>query len=81
MVLVWLSLWPPMMFPFALILFFFIPPGSTTLPPGLLMPLDHSSSTCMGCFGHPVSVEAEGLRKGLGMGKGGKEEGIKQVQC
>lgn len=55
-------------------LFFLIPPGSTTLPPGLLVPLDHSSSTCMGCFAHPVSVEAEGLRKVLAWGKEGRKE-------
>ncbi|RMC08206.1 hypothetical protein DUI87_14447 [Hirundo rustica rustica] len=38
--------------------------GSTTLPPGLLMPLDHS--TCMSSSGHLVSVEAGGLREVLG---------------
>lgn len=30
--------------------FFSIPPGSTTLPPGLLVPLDCSRSTCVGSF-------------------------------
>lgn len=70
--LVWLNLWPPIVFPFALFFFFFIPPGSTTLPPGLLMPLDHS--TCMSSFGHPVSVEAGGLREALGWGKEGREK-------
>lgn len=69
--LVWLSLWPPTVFPFTLI-FFFIPPGSTTLPPRLLLPLDHS--TCMGSSGHLVSVEAGGLRKALGWGKEGRKE-------
>lgn len=55
-----------------LILFFLIPPGSSALPPGLLMPLDHS--TCMSSFGHPVSVEAGGLRKVLGWGKEGRKK-------
>lgn len=61
-----LNFWPPILFPFTPI-FVLIPPGSTTLPPGLLMPLDHS--TCMSSFGHPVSVEAGGLREVLGWGK------------
>lgn len=50
--LVRVSLWPPIMFPFALIFFFFflIPPGSTALPPRLLVPLDCSRNTCVGSF-------------------------------
>lgn len=50
--LVRVNLWPPIMFPFALIFFFFffIPPGSTTLPPRLLVPLDCSRNICVGSF-------------------------------
>lgn len=40
------------------------------------MPLDHS--TCMGSFGHPVSVEAGGLRKVSGWVKEGMK---KEYKC
>lgn len=48
--LVQVRFWPHIRFPFALFFLFNIPPGSTALPAGLLLPLDCSRSTCVGSF-------------------------------